>query len=169
MVKHSQLFLHSLFFPKKLAAYRLLPIGKVIQYVFLLITVITIFSFIQFLTGIEETAYSFEQLEVHIKDIKWLLYPFAFLILFITSTTLIFIRISLYSLIGSVLLKVLKRRGEYRHVWRTMSFVITWPTILTLLSSYISISKLLETGISFGITMILLFIAVRSYPKISKK
>src|SRR5690606_25060674 len=102
MVKHSQLFLYSLFFPKKLAAYRLLPIGKVIQYVFLLITVFTIFFFIQFLTGIEYSAYSFEHLDVHIKDIKWLLYPLSFHLIFITSTTLNFIRISLYSLIGSV-------------------------------------------------------------------
>lgn len=169
MVKHYELLLHSLFFPKKLATYRLLSIGKVIQYVFILITIITIFSFIQFLTGIEESAYSIQQLQEYIKDIKWLLYPFAFLVLYVTSTTVVFIRISIYALVGVGLLKILKRRGEYRHMWRTSSFAITWSTILSILSPYFSIPQFIETVISIVITLILLTIAAKNYPKISKK
>ncbi len=48
-MKHSQLFIDSLINPKKLAAYRILSIGKVIQYVFILITLVTAFSFGQFI------------------------------------------------------------------------------------------------------------------------
>ena len=47
-IKHSQLFLDSLIHPKKLAAYRILSIGKVIQYTFLLVFILTTFSFGQF-------------------------------------------------------------------------------------------------------------------------
>ncbi|MFP3918811.1 DUF1189 family protein, partial [Lysinibacillus telephonicus] len=131
MVKHSQLFIDSLIHPKKLAAYRLLSIGKIIQYVFLLIAVITIFSFIQFITGVSENSVELVGLTEYVKDIQWLLYPFALLLLTITSTFLLFIRISLYALVGIVLLKILKRRGEYRHMWRTASLAITWSTLLT--------------------------------------
>lgn len=169
MVKHSELFIHSLFHPKKLAAYRLLTIGKVIQYVFILVTIITIFSFIQFLTGVSKTALQFEELQQYVKDIQWLLYPFALIILFLTSTALLFLRISIYALIGTFFLRVMNRRGEYRQMWRTSAFAITWATLLSILFSILSISSWISTFVSVIITIILIIVAASKYPKITKK
>lgn len=166
MIKHSQLFIHSLFQPKKLASYRLLTIGKVIQYVFILVTIVTIISFVQFLTGVNETALQFEDLQQYVKDIQWLLYPFALLFLFLTSTTLLFLRISIYALVGTILLKIMKRRGEYRHMWRTSAFAITWSTLLSILFVYLPIPSLFGTSINVIITIILLIIATSKYPKL---
>lgn len=166
MIKHSQLFIHSLFQPKKLASYRLLTIGKVIQYVFILVTIVTIISFVQFLTGVNETALQFEDLQQYVKDIQWLLYPFALLFLFLTSTTLLFLRISIYALVGTILLKIMKRRGEYRHMWRTSAFAITWSTLLSILFVYLPIPSLFGTSINVIITIILLIIAASKYPKL---
>lgn len=168
MVTHLQLFLHSLFQPFKLAAYRILPIGKVIQYVFILITVLTIFSFIQFLTGVSETAVQIKGLQQYVKDIQWLLYPFALFLLFFTSTVLLFVRISIYAAAGTVFLKLLKRLGEYRHMWRTTSFAITWPTLLSILFSFFSVSSWVATSINCIITIFLLILASLKYPKTEK-
>ncbi|NLY78609.1 MAG: DUF1189 family protein [Lysinibacillus sp.] len=165
-MKHSQLFIHSLFQPKKLASYRLLTIGKVIQYVFILVTIVTIISFVQFLTGVNETALQFEDLQQYVKVIQWLLYPFALLFLFLTSTTLLFLRISIYALVGTILLKIMKRRGEYRHMWRTSAFAITWSTLLSILFVYLPIPSLFGTSINVIITIILLIIAASKYPKL---
>jgi hypothetical protein len=41
----SQLLLASIFNPKKIAAFRLLPIGKVIQYVFFFVIILSLLSF----------------------------------------------------------------------------------------------------------------------------
>lgn len=169
MVKHSQLFLDSLLHPKKLAAYRMLSIGKVIQYVFLLIGVVTFFSFIQFITGVSETSYNLEGLTEYIEDIQWLLYPFAFGILILTTTALVFIRVSIYALFGIILLKLFKRCGEYRHMWRTAALAITWSTLLSILFSIIPIPKLLATLIGFFITLSILIIASTRYPRFAKK
>lgn len=168
MVSHIQLFLDSLFQPKKLAAYRILSIGKVIQYVFILITIVTFFSFIQFMTGVSETAIQMKGLQQYVKDIQWLLYPFALFLLFFTSTVLLFVRISIYAAIGTVLLKLLKRRGEYRHMWRTSAFAITWSTLLSILFSFFSLSSGLATTINAIITIILLILASLNYPKLEK-
>jgi len=168
MVTHIQLFIDSLFQPKKLAAYRVLPIGKVIQYVFILIAIVTIFAFIQFLTGVSETAIQFKGLRQYVKDIQWLLYPFALFLLFFTSTVLLFVRISIYAAIGALLLKLLKRRGEYRHMWRTTAFAITWSTLLSILFSFLSISSWVATVVSSILTIVLLIFASLNYPKLAK-
>ncbi|MCP1145278.1 DUF1189 family protein [Lysinibacillus endophyticus] len=169
MVKHSQLFIDSLLHPKKLAAYRLLSIGKTIQYVFLLIALVTIFSFIQFLTGVSTISYSIEGLTEYIEDIQWLLYPFAILFLILTTTVLLFGRISIYAFVGVVILKLTNRRGEYRHMWRTAALANTWSTLLSIIFTTLQFTGTIPTLIGIVITVILLFIASTKYPKIPKK
>jgi len=169
MVKHSQLFIDSLIHPKKLAAYRLLTIGKTIQYVFLLIALVTIYSFVQFLTGVSEITYNIQGLTEYVDDIQWLLYPFAFLLLTLTSTILLFIRISIYAFVGFCLLKLMHRRGEYRHMWRTAALAITWSTLLTVLFSILKSSNIISTLIGIVITIVILILAAQKYPKIPRK
>lgn len=169
MVKHSQIFIDSLIHPKKLAAYRLLTIGKTIQYVFLLIAIITIYPFVQFLTGVTETSYNIQGLTDYVEDIQWLLYPFALVLLALTSTILLFIKISIYAYVGVVILKLKQRRGEYRHMWRTAALAITWPTLLSVLLSIVGSSSLVTILIDIVITIPLLIIASTKYPKLPKK
>ncbi|WP_332646816.1 DUF1189 family protein [Lysinibacillus sp. 54212] len=164
-MKHSQLFIDSLIHPKKLAAYRILPIGKVIQYVFLLSTFITVFSFGRFTSGITDDLFNIEGLTDYISNIKWLLYPFAFIFLFVMNSLLLFLRISLYALAGFYIMKSMKRRGEYRQVWRTAAFAITWATLLSVLFAILQISSTAATLIGVFITMTLVIGAFTKYPK----
>ena len=168
-MRHSQLFTDSLFNPKKLAAYRIMPIGKIIQYVFLLITVVTVFSFGQFITGFSEDFFNIEGVADYLADIQWLLYPFAFVFLFIMTSLLIFARISLYALAGYVLAGAMKRRGEYRHIWRTAAFAITWATLLAIAFSFFHFSDLWTAMIGIFITMSFIITALIKYPKQPKK
>lgn len=170
MVKHSQLFIDSLIHPKKLAGYRMLSIGKVIQYVFILTSLLTIFSFIEFVTGMTNAnTFEIEGLTQYIEDIEWLLYPSALVVLFLTSTTLVFIQISIFALIGFGFLKLMKRRGEYRHMWRSSSLAITWNTLVSILFPFLPVHNLVGTIIGIGITLILLIIATKKYPKMPVK
>lgn len=169
MVKHWNLFIDSLMHPKKLAAYRILSIGKIIQYVFLLITILTIFSFLNFVTGISDDRYNLEGITSFVKDIQFLLYPFAFLLQYIMNTIMLFIFISLLAYFGLFVLNISNRRGEYRQIWRTASLAITWAIILTILCSYISIPKVLEWIIVSIIPIVYMIIASLKYPKKPKK
>nr|WP_106779929.1 DUF1189 family protein [Lysinibacillus timonensis] len=169
MVKHSQLFIDSLIHPKKLAAYRMLSIGKVIQYVFLLVSLVTIFSFAQFITGLSDDAFNLEGLTKYVSDIRWLLYPFALIILILTTTMLIFIQISIYALVGVGILSLRKRRGEYRHIWRSSALAITWSTLVSILFSFLPLHNLIGTLLGIVITIILLCVATTKYPKMPVK
>lgn len=163
-IKHLQLFKDSLFHPKKLAAYRLLPIGKIIQYVLLLVTFVSIISFIQFLTGVGLETNQIEGLREFVNEIKWLIYPFAFILLFLINSFSLFVQISVYAFAGIGALKVLKKRGEYRHLWRTTAIAITLSTIITSLLVFFPVNARVSSTIGMIITAIYLILACTKYP-----
>ena len=164
-MKHSQLFIDSLINPKKLAAYRILSIGKVIQYVFLLITLMTAFSLGQFFNSDADQIFAYEEIKEFASDLKWLVYMIAIIFLFIMNSLVLFAKISIYAYAGKILLTPMKRRGEYRQVWRSAAFAITWEVILSIVLSLFPISSTVTLLLFIFITMLVLIIALANYPK----
>lgn len=158
------LFFASLHEPKKMAAFRLLSIGKVIQYIFIFITLITFISFIQFVFGIKNQSSSIVGLVEYIEGMEWILYPFAFILQFVMSTLFVFSRISILAIIGFYLLKWLKRRGDYRHVWRTTAFAYTVPTIISFILLFLGMGDTIIFVITHSISFIYLYLALTYYP-----
>ena len=165
-MSHIQLFIDSLIRPKNLAKYRVLGVGKVLQYTFLLIALLTIFSFGQFVNNMEQQIESFKQFSSSSEDIKWIIYPASFVVLFVLSTSIQFLKISLYAFAGWLLLKPLKRRGEYRHVWRTAAFAITWATLLSIIFTSFQLTATAWTIFGMFITVAFTIIAIHHYPKL---
>ncbi|WP_391116072.1 DUF1189 family protein [Psychrobacillus sp. L3] len=159
-----QLFKASLHNPKKIAAFRLVPIGKVMQFIFTYVLIITIISFVQFINGLSVQETNMEELFEYLKDIKWLIYPFSFVLLFVLNTLFIFIRISIFAYIGVIILSILKRKGEYRHMWRTALFASTLPMLISIgFSIFHRSSGYFELAI-YMITLVYLFLASKHYP-----
>ena len=163
---HTQLFIMSLTSPKKLGAVRFMPIGKVLQYAFLLVTILTVFSFARFTTGVTDSTLDMSGLMEYVEDIRFLLYPVAFILLFIVNTLLLFARISLYALVGTLFMHSMQRRGEYRNVWHTATFAITWATLLSIAFEFVPIPAIITTSIAIFITMLFIFIGLTKYPKL---
>lgn len=161
----SQLLLASISNPKKIAAFRLLPIGKVIQYVFFFVIILSLLSFVHFITGFKNDSTSIDGLLDYVENMEWILYPFAFIIQFIMTTLLLFVRISLMAFGGMLILKLLKRRGDYRHVWRTTAFAYTSPTILSIFFLYIGFSDGWIFIVTSVICIIYLALALKYYPQ----
>jgi len=164
-VSLTQIFRASINNPKKIAAFRLLPIGKVIQYVFIFVTILSILSFVHFSTGFKQDSSSITGLLEYIDDMQWILYPFAFIIQFIMSTLLLFVRISLMTFVGMLILKLYKRRGDYRHVWRTTAIAYTVPTLISIILLYVGFSDGWITSITTIGCLIYLILALKYYPK----
>ncbi|MEK4426265.1 DUF1189 family protein [Solibacillus sp. FSL K6-1523] len=163
-ISHMQLLIDSLTNPKKLGAYRILSIGKVMQFAFLLITLLTAFSFGQFVNTGADAVFSYADIEQYVADIQWIVYPIAVVFLFVMSTAIYFMKVSLYALAGQFLVKPMKRRGEYRQVWRTAVFASTWATLLSMFGSLLPISSTVLTLISIFITMAFIIFALTKYP-----
>lgn len=163
-IKHSQLYIDSLLYPKKLAAYRILSIGKVIQYTFLLITLQTAFSFGQFMAGDPSTFFSGELAEFA-KDLEFLIYIIGAFFLFGMNTAVIFAKVSIYAYVGTLFAKAMKRRAEYRQLWRTTAFAITWEVLLSIILPVFSLPTAIPLIIMSAVTLGIVFAALTKYPK----
>jgi len=154
--------------PKKLAAFRLLPIGRVIRYVFLFILLMTLISFTRFSFGDTELFEASPELNEYSQTLGGLIYPMAFIFQFVISTFYVFVRISLFAGIGIWIGKAMKRRIEYRFIWRTTAIAITAPLLLTI---FLDFYRLWETSgilISSFIHIGYLIAALKYYPKATK-
>lgn len=160
-----QLFKAGIMEPKKQAAVRILPIGKIMRYVFLFILLLTVAGFIEFIDGLGNVSGDLDGLLLYIEEIEWLLYPLAFIMLFVSTTLYHFIKISLFAWVGIFILKATKRRGEYRQMWRTSALAVTVPTILSFAAGYITDSQWIPLIISLA-TIIYLYLAAKYYPKL---
>lgn len=164
-IKHSQLFIHSLFYPKKLAGYRILSIGRIIQYTFLLITVLTAFSFGQFVKG-GATNFLTGELAQFAEDLTFLVYILGLVFLFAMNTAVIFGKISIYAYVALLFANPMKKRAQYRQLWRTAALAITWEVILSIVFSILQIPSSISLLLFILITMTLLIIALTKYPKL---
>ena len=160
-----QLFKASLMEPKKQAAVRIMTIGRILRFVFVVITVMTIISFIGLASGLGDTASNVEGLLEFVEEIEWLLYPFAFIFLFVSTTIYHFVKISLFAFLGLAFLSIRKKRGEYRHLWRTAALAVTVPTFISFGLSFLDAGFWIS-GLTSLLTIFYLYLAVGYYPKL---
>ena len=163
-ISHVQLFIHSLISPQKLAAFRILTVGKVIQYTFLLVTLMTVFSLVQFIQNGISSIQLYEEIQSYAENLEWLIYIISIVFSFIMNTLLLYAKISVYAYVGLLVGKSMKRKLEYRHIWRTAAFAITWEVLLSILLPSFSINNIVSTIIAILITMSFIIIALTKYP-----
>ncbi len=168
-MKLHQIFKASIHEPKKLAAFRLLKIGKVFRYVFLFVMLFTVISLIRYIMSDDAALFetSPELLEQG-KLIGGLIYPIAFILQLVISTFYIFLRISIFAYIGVVLLRLMKRRGEYRFMWNTAAIAITVPILVTIVLDFFPATSNYSMMITSLIHAGYIAAATKYYPKLAK-
>ena len=167
-MKLHQIFKASIHEPKKLAAFRLLKIGKVFRYVFLFVLLFTVISFIRYIAGDAVLFEASPELLEQGKLIGGLIYPIAFILQLVISTFYIFIRISVFAYVGVVLLRLMKRRGEYRFMWNTAAIAITVPIILTIVLDFFPATSDYSMIVTSIIHVGYVAAAAKYYPKLAK-
>ena len=167
-ISHIQLFLHSLIKPKMLAAYRILSVGKIIQYTFLLVLLTTSFSLGQFANEGITSINGYEEIEQYVENLQWLIYIISAILLFTMNTLILYAKISLYALVAFLFAKPFRKKAEYRHLWRTAALAITWEVIITNVLALLIPNNKLTTIFCIMLTMTWVFIALNKYPKIKK-
>ncbi|MER2114510.1 MAG: DUF1189 family protein, partial [Solibacillus isronensis] len=114
-------------------------------------------------TGTAEI-FGYSEIEQYAQNIQWIVYPIAIVFLFVLNTSIYFIKVSLYALAGLFFVRPMRRRGEYRQVWRTAVFASTWGTFLTIFGNLFLISQTIITLSSIFITMFFIIVALTKYP-----
>lgn len=159
-----QLMKASLMEPKKQAAVRIMTIGKIMRFVFIIILLMTVISFTELSFGLSDATSDVEGLLQFVEEIEFLLYPFAFVFLFVSTTLYHFLKISFFALVGLLFIKMKKRKGEYRHLWRTAALSVTIPTLISFASSFFGADLWISAAASL-LTVFYLHLAANYYPK----
>ena len=165
-ISHTQLFLHSLIKPKMLAAYRILSVGKIIQYTFLLVLLMTAFSLGQFMNEGITSINDYQEIEQYAENLQWLIYIIFAIFSFTMNTLILYAKISLYALVAFLFAKPFHKKAEYRHLWRTAALAITWEVIITIVFKLFITNSIITIIVCIVITMTWMFIALNKYPKI---
>lgn len=162
------IFIASLTSIKKMAAFRLMGMGKTMQYIFLFIFIFSFLGFYQFVFSIGEPNGPLDGLVERFNEISWLLYPFAFLLLFIIQTLATFMKISIIAAIALLVAPLMKRKAEYRFLWRTTLFANTWAFIILFISYFLFNDADLIRYSTYLLTTLFVILALRYYPKLRK-
>ena len=165
-ISHTQLFLHSLIKPKMLAAYRILSVGKIIHYTFLLVLLMTAFSLGQFMNEGITSINDYQEIEQYAENLQWLIYIIFAIFSFTMNTLILYAKISLYALVAFLFAKPFHKKAEYRHLWRTAALAITWEVIITIVFKLFITNSIITIIVCIVITMTWMFIALNKYPKI---
>lgn len=143
----------------------MLPIGKVFTYVFLFVFLFTAISFTRFILGDDILFDASPDLLEHSKTIGSLIFPIAFILQLVISTFYIFIRVTIFAYIGSLIMKLMKRRGQYLHIWRSSAIAMTLPILITIALDFFPENNVNELFITSIIHLIYIVLAIKYYPK----
>nr|WP_269843860.1 DUF1189 family protein [Domibacillus epiphyticus] len=134
-----QLF-KSLYSPKYIAAFRMQGIGKTINYLFflaLLMCVPMIVYLFFYITSGNESMRSIIDtklpvlaiLEGFIAD-NLITIPIVLIIYYLLVSFLLFVKVSIFGAIGLWMTRFMKKRAEYRHIFRMAAYAVTLPSLL---------------------------------------
>ncbi|MDZ5470976.1 DUF1189 domain-containing protein (plasmid) [Bacillus sp. 31A1R] len=95
--------------------------------------------------------------------------PIFIIVIYIFSSGIKFIEVSILAAIGLVLRSMTQRNLQYRQLWRMAAYSVTLPTI------FFTIMEAIQTGVPNGfllnwfVSILVLFLAIREIPKPKNK
>ncbi|TMU85551.1 DUF1189 domain-containing protein [Bacillus sp. BHET2] len=100
-----------------------------------------------------------------LNDLKWILIPVALFILYLFTSGMTFLKVTIFAMVGVTLGNILKRNLQYRQSFRITAYSATvstlFFTLMELLQTYIPAAPILDW---FVITVIL-YLAVKEIPQ----
>ncbi|WP_050180868.1 DUF1189 family protein [Domibacillus robiginosus] len=167
-------FSKSLYSPKYIAAFRFESIGKTITYVFFLSFIMGLPAFwTSFIYVSADASWAAEEMKklfpftaVHqdqpINKVIFLLTALFSYYVFLSFT--LFLKIMLFALIAFILVLFLKKRGEYRHLFRITAYSLTLPLCLTVSADIIGLTFLSTYWIDWLLVLLIILFSIRYLP-----
>ncbi|WP_257535498.1 DUF1189 domain-containing protein [Mesobacillus foraminis] len=90
--------------------------------------------------------------------------PLLFLIIFVFTSALAFIEISILAWIGLLLKNAAGKKLAYRHLWRMTAYSITLPTIFFMIMSILQTNVPMGFLINWFISLTILLLAIKEVP-----
>jgi hypothetical protein len=101
--------------------------------------------------------------------LKYIFLPIMFLIIFIFSSGIKFIEVSILALIGIAIVSFFKKNVPYRQLWRMAAYSVTLPTVFFTIMAIFQISVPNGFLLNWFVSIMVLTLAIKEIPMKKKK
>lgn len=163
-------FIKSLHSPKYIAAFRLQGIGKTIQYLFALSFLMSLPAFIAaafyLMDGNESAKTTVEEMLplLTLNQNALIFIPVALFFYYILLSFMLFLKASIFAGVGLVVVSRLKKRGEYRHLFRMAAYALSLSALLTTLAELAHWTFPYAYAVDWLLIAGMLFLSIRYLP-----
>ncbi|WP_046173845.1 DUF1189 family protein [Domibacillus indicus] len=171
-------FSKSLYSPKHIAAFRFQSIGKIIAYLFFLAVLMGIPAFwaaAVYLTG--ETSSAAEAMKESLpfltavqnqEENKGIFLAAGLFFYYVLLSFTLFLKATVFAGIGVLFVSLLKKRGEYRHLFRMAAYSLTLPLLITTAAELGGLTYSFDYLLDWLLTAIMLLFSIRFLPGIPR-
>ncbi|MFP7297618.1 DUF1189 domain-containing protein [Neobacillus niacini] len=117
------------------------------------------------LEGITLTKEDFIDLVDTVDGMKGIIIPVMSTFIFLFSSAVNFIEVSILALFGLALKNLAQRNISYRHLWRMAAYSVTLPTVFFTIMTAINTPVPNSFMINWFVEIIILFLAIKEIPK----
>jgi hypothetical protein len=116
------------------------------------------------LEGLTLTKADFKDLVDTIDGMKGIIIPVITIFIFLFSSAVSFIEVSILALFGTALKNLAGRTINYRHLWRMAAYSVTLPTVFFTIMAAINTTVPYSFMINWFVEMVILYLAIREIP-----
>ncbi len=116
------------------------------------------------LEGLTLTKADFKDLVDTIDGMKGIIIPVITIFIFLFSSAVSFIEVSILALFGIALKNLAGRTINYRHLWRMAAYSVTLPTVFFTIMAAINTTVPYSFMINWFVEMVILYLAIREIP-----
>jgi hypothetical protein len=115
--------------------------------------------------GLNLTKADFIEIVDTVDGMKGIIIPVISIFMFLVSSTVSFIEVSILAWIGLLLKNLAGRSISYRHLWRMAAYSVTLPTVFFTIMSALNTLVPNSFYINWFVEIIILFLAIKEIPK----
>jgi len=158
------IFYKSLYSPKEIAKYRFLTIGKTIQHVFILAFLLSLGGFYDTLFLNQGITYNLGETTAD-SSTMGIVKVLMMIMIYIFISGLLFLTISILSVLGEPVARRLQRKLPYRQSWRLTACSITFPVVLFGLLDLLNVRQAFFILLPFVIAVGIIIASIKAIPK----
>ncbi|PLT30996.1 DUF1189 domain-containing protein [Peribacillus deserti] len=104
-----------------------------------------------------------------IQSLYFILLPVLSLMIYLSSAAILFFQTTIIALVGLFLAQTMKRKLQYRHLWRLTAYSITLATFFFAIMGLLQTQVMYRSFINWFVTLTILYLAIREVPTPKQK
>ncbi|WP_175991024.1 DUF1189 domain-containing protein [Bacillus sp. Marseille-Q1617] len=104
-----------------------------------------------------------------ILSLKWILLPVSLLILYLFTSGLMFLKVTIFGWLGVMMANMMKRKLNYRQSWRITAYSVTLSTLFFTLMKSLQTSIAAAPLLDWFVVMVIMYLAIKEIPQPQKR